>query len=397
MLTEIQRQMYTETQSKRGARPCMDACPWTNVYASLLIATLFLSLVVGCQKATQRTESNNEAVLNSGQANSEPNGTSLESLFSQRVIAASLPTPAGVAIQPGTGDILVSTTGGVLRLDSDQDYRIHKEIIGFGQDSFGNGPAYSFGPLGLAFSDSLTLFVGGGGQKDGKDVVNSYRVNTEPMETPTQQSKPLKSYGTIVAGEKSFRGEGNFFGMHFHDGKVYCTSHGDDTKGWMSIVDPENPDAGIQPVLASKAATSTDGPSAIAVLPNGKLLIAQTGELHESPDSVLSIFDLNTFKLEKKLELGLYDITAIVIDPASGELFVTDFAWAKPDSGGLFEVDLKTGKTIKRASLTHPTAVVLDANGQWVVACICDQNENPKPVGQIILLSRNEEIKNRNP
>ena len=76
--------------------------------------------------------------------------------FDQKVIAEGLNTPAGLAVQPESGDVFVSTIDGVMRLSAENDFSMNPEIIGFATDSYGKGPSYSFGPLGLGFLDSQT-------------------------------------------------------------------------------------------------------------------------------------------------------------------------------------------------------------------------------------------------
>ena len=311
--------------------------------------------------------------------------------FDQKVIAEGLNTPAGLAVQPESGDVFVSTFDGVLRLDAESNFSVSPEIIGFEMDTFGKGPSYSFGPLGLGFLDSQTLVVGGGGKKDGEDLVWLVDVPSKPSTPSLNIDQAKKTFGPITAGDDSFRGEGNFFGLCINDQKIYTASHGDDSKAWISAIDLSDAANQLKPMIAAKTSTFVDGPSGLAMLPDGKLLLAQTGELHESPDSILAVFDLESGELEKTIKTGLYDITSILVD-SNGDIFVADFSWADPDKGGLYLVDLQgEGAFVKCASLVHPTALSLSSSGDIYVACAA-KSENgddiPAHQGKVFLLSR---------
>ena len=54
--------------------------------------------------------------------------------FDQKMIAEGLNTPAGLAVQPESGDVFVSTIDGVIRLESGKDFAQHPEIVGFDTD-----------------------------------------------------------------------------------------------------------------------------------------------------------------------------------------------------------------------------------------------------------------------
>ncbi len=308
------------------------------------------------------------------------------------IIAENLDTPAGLAIQPVTGDIFVATVQGIVRLDADDNFAAHPEIIGFPKDMYGAGPTYNFGPLGLGFLDESTLVVGGGGASDGEDVIRFFTVGNAPLPEPMNADSALHSVGPIAEGEQSHRGEGNYFGLHIHDGTVFVTSHGDDTQGWVSrikVID-QKPE-GLEPFLPSKTFTDTDGPSGIAFLPDGSMLVSQTGELHERPDSVLAVVDLSTGEFVRKIETGLFDVTKIVVHPSSQKLFALDFAWATPGEGGLFTLDIdsdeKAAVVTKHAALVHPAAIAITDSGELIVACVGHQDENPKPQGTIHRIS----------
>jgi hypothetical protein len=312
--------------------------------------------------------------------------------FTTTLVAQELHTPSGLAIQTGSGDVFVSTTRGVIRLDAGNNYSPHFEITGFGEDTYGKGPSYQFGPLGLGFLDDTTLVVGGGGGLDGEDQLYFFDVGLTSLPEPISAETARHKVGPIRQGEQSHRGEGNYFALHINEGIIYTGSHGDDSKGWVSRVsiDDHKPGA-LEPFFATKVATAVDGPSGLALLRNGKLLVSQTGELHERPDSVLALFDAVSGEFEQKFETGLYDITAILIHPTTGTLYVLDFAWAVPGEGGLFslEIDYDRGRinVVKHASLLHPTAMAVTTDGNLIVTCVEDQDEKTEARGKAYRVS----------
>ena len=308
--------------------------------------------------------------------------------FTTTLIAEGLDTPAGLAVQAGSGDAFVSTAQGIIRLDAADEYSAHPEITGFDEDAYGKGPSYRFGPLGLCFLNDTTLVVGGGGLLDGEDVVQFFEVGAVPLAEPVSAGSARYRVGPIPQGEYSHRGEGNYFALQVHNGAIYVTSHGDDTKGWISKVTFDGPTpVTLQPVIAAKTATGVDGPSGLAVLPNNKLLVSQTGELHERPDSLLSVFDPVSGELEQKMETGLYDITAILIHPTTGTIYALDFAWAVPEEGGLYSLEVNDDRgqivATKHASLLHPTAMAVTTDGDLIVTCVEDQDEQTDARGKV--------------
>src|SRR5438270_13691881 len=104
-------------------------------------------------------------------------------------VVRGLDNPCGVAVQPGTGHVFVSTRPGVFRLvPGKAGLERHAEVVGFPTDSSGRGPEYEIGPLGLAFLDGATLVVGGGELQDGEELVRFFAVGR----TPRPAGKALK-------------------------------------------------------------------------------------------------------------------------------------------------------------------------------------------------------------
>ena len=70
-----------------------------------------------------------------------------------------LDNPCGVAVQPETNHVFVSDSGAgkVIRV---VDGKAQAVIVEFPRDTYGKGPKYQIGPLGLTFLDKDTLVVG---------------------------------------------------------------------------------------------------------------------------------------------------------------------------------------------------------------------------------------------
>ncbi|MCA9070055.1 MAG: hypothetical protein KDA84_14080, partial [Planctomycetaceae bacterium] len=113
----------------------------------------------------------------------------------------------------------------------------------------------------------------------------------------------------------------------------------------------------------------------IAVSEDNKLVVGQMGEVTVPGDSLLTIYDPKTFnpdepKAEKSWKTGLSDIAGLAYSPKTKKWYCSDFAWAKPEDGGLFELTIEGDKvtTKKLASLDKPTALAFDKDGNLYVA-----------------------------
>jgi glucose/arabinose dehydrogenase len=105
------------------------------------------------------------------------------------------------------------------------------------------------------------------------------------------------------------------------------------------------------------------------------LYVGQMGEVTTPGDSLLTVYDPKTFnpddpKPEKRWETGLSDIAGLAYSPKTKKWYCTDFAWAEPDNGGLFELTIDGEKLTpkKLAKLDKPTALAFDKDGNLYVA-----------------------------
>jgi hypothetical protein len=260
-------------------------------------------------------------------------------------------------------------------------YALHAEVVGFATDTYGRGPAYEIGPLGLAFLDPRTLVVGGGELQDGEELVRFYTVGTEPRPAGgALKAEEMKaSSGPFVAGDDSLRGEGNFFGVAVKGSTIFVTSNGDDTKGWISKVEvPAGKPGPLVPFIRSKEETGVDGPTGATISPDGKLVVCQFGEVNLPGDGLLTVYDPETGALESKLKTGLNDPAGVAYSPKTGKLYVVDFAWPAPAKGGLFLLEPAGAKmkATRIAQLDHPSALAFAPDGTLFVAVIGIREES---------------------
>lgn len=332
----------------------------------LRVETLALVLLFGAVGCDRKGESRGE------NADLRPTESPPQKGFD--AVAEGLESPCGVTVQPGTGHVFVSMKDRIVRFVPGDPYVRSDEVTGFTTDTYRPVPV-KFGPLGLAFLAKDVLVVGDGSLPDGEELVRFYEVGS----TPLPGGKAIKvgatkySSGPVPDGNDSKGGEGNFYGIAVRGSSIFVTSHGDDTKGWISRIDlVENKPGSLIPFIKGKVETEVDAPASAVITPDGKLLVSQLGELNLRADSVLTFYDPDTGKLERKLETGLRDLIAVAYSPKSGDLYGLDFSWAAPREGKLCRLTIEDGKvrTEKILDLDKPTAMVFAPDGTLYVTLI---------------------------
>jgi DNA-binding beta-propeller fold protein YncE len=287
--------------------------------------------------------------------------------------------PFGIAIQPDTHYVFVSSRFGIYRYEPDYAHpdgqpKAGLEIDDYKFDTFGTGPKYEIGPLGLAFLDRDHLVVGDGSRKKGEELVRIYKLPASPpppnrgMKEDTAQA----TLGPIKAGKDSTAGEGDFFGVAVGHNAIWVTCHGDEAKGWIAKIELTDGKPGpLTPSIATKPATQVGGVGPLAFTPDGKeLVVGLMGALDsDRRDSVIAFFDPADGSLKRKLSAGLYDVTGLAYSPQTKKLYATDFAWKKPRDGGLFEltVDGDKMKATRIAPLDRPSALAFDPAGHLYI------------------------------
>jgi DNA-binding beta-propeller fold protein YncE len=299
--------------------------------------------------------------------------------------------PSGLAIQAGTDYVFVSTRFGIYRYDPSykrpDDHKAGIEIDGYPKqvDSFGPGPKYEIGPLGLAFLDGSHLVVGDGSRKKGEELVRVYKLPATPPPADNWIKEDAAEFklGPIKSGDESSTGEGDFFGVAVGHGAIWVTCHGDDSKGWIAKSEVKDGKPGpLKPTIATKTATQVAGPGPITFTPDGKeLVVGLMGDLNsEERDSVLAFFDPADGSFKRKMNAGLYDITGLAYSPKTKKLYATDFAWKKPRDGGLFEltVDGDKMKATRIVALEKPAALAFNPAGHLYVTVFEAQLDPPE-------------------
>ncbi|QDT95121.1 NHL repeat-containing protein [Gimesia aquarii] len=298
-----------------------------------------------------------------------------------KTLVTNLENPSGIAIQDGTGHVFVASRYGVYRYDA-KGKTVDLEIAGYPTDVYGKGPKYNIGPLGLAFLNKDHLVVGDGSRPDGSELVRIYKVGDKPLAKWVKEDSAAQTLGPIKAGDKTAKGEGNFYGVAVGGGNIFVTCNGDDTKGWVAKSVVKDGKAGpLELTIATKEATNVDAPVAITFSPDGKqLVIGQMGEMNVPNDALLTFYDPATGKLNKSLKTGLSDIAGLAYSPKTKKLYATDFSWVDTKKGGLFELKIDGDKvtTEKIIALDKPAAIAFDKDGNLYLTTFGTQGKDPE-------------------
>lgn len=318
-----------------------------------------------------------------------PNCTYGEDKVEVKTVVEHLNNPCGVVIQPETGHIFVAESGS-LRVIRIVEGKSEPVITGFPKDTYGKGPVYDIGPLGLVFIDKDTLAVGGGGKPDGEEMLRVYKIpsaGAAPIDASQMHGNPktLPANGNVV-------GEGNFYGLAKGSQGIFVTCNGDDQKGWISLAKITAGKAiNFERKIATKEATKVDAPVAITISPEGFLAVGQMGEITLAGDSLLTFYNEKGENLEN-FKTDLFDITGLAYGPKRGRLFATDFRWLDPDQGGLYKIiaikdNFEKCKSQKIVSLKKPTALAFHPNGDLYITLAGDPFQGTgKPNGKLVMI-----------
>lgn len=320
-----------------------------------------------------------------------------------------LNNPVAVAIQPGTDAIFVSDSGAgrVVRID---DGIVRDVIVGFPVEDYGKGPAFKIGPLGLAFIDSETLVVGGGGRPDNDDYVRVYSVSEQADALPINALDMETMLGSVsLPAEGETSAEGNFYGLAISRElttekpiALYVTCNGDDDKGWVGQATIEQRElTNFRRFIPTKEFLQSNAPTAITVSPRGEILIGQMGSIDEPEDSQIAFFNSNTGDLLASFETELNDIIGIAYSPKAynirgeSQLYVLDFRWPGDQPGGLhhiFSVRLTGGKqgvqSNRVVELDKPTAMAFASDGSLYITLLGTSNDGQsEPAGKLLRIA----------
>ncbi len=316
----------------------------TRLLAALCLVAVLNSILLAEDPPAAATPeaSAQEQTLEQEKENPPESETELKIEVTVEELLTGLDNPTGVAVHPDSGHVYVaeSAAGRVVRVDPATPGKAEDAITDFPLSTYGKGPVYSIGPLGLAFLDEKTLVVGGGGLEDGKELLQIYAVPPAGQAIKAETAK--HHLGPIPPGEMTESGEGNFYGVAIVDGDIFVTCNGDDAKGWVARARlGEKPE--FKPFIATKELTKVDAPTAISINRRGHVVVGQMGEISVPGDSLLTFYNAHTGKLLLNLPTGLHDITGLAYssapDPDLQRLYAVDFAWSDTSAGGLFRID----------------------------------------------------------
>lgn len=319
-------------------------------------------------------------------------GTSFAQDAKVEEVISGLSNPCGVAVQPGTGDVFIadSASGRIGRV---KNGKLEDVVTGSPKDVYGKGPFYDIGPLGIVFStDGKTVYVGDGGYKDGDECIRAYTVPESGKPALNYEKEAAQKVGPLAASGDVL-GEGNFYALALTPTALYVTSNGDDTKGWVAKADLNGTKLGkLERWLPTKEMVEVDAPVGITISKQGDIVVGQCGEVNKPEDSLLSFYNAKTGKLLMNLETKLYDITGLAYSPTTGLLYATDFAWMKPDAGGLYRLDASQNgvKATKIAALDKPTALTFAPDGTLYITVVGPkgENENAPKQGKLLKVAK---------
>ena len=317
--------------------------------------------------------------------------TSLAQDVKVEQVVGGLSNPCGLAVQPNSGAVFISDSanGRVCRVDNG---KLVDVITGSPKDVYGKGPFYDIGPLGLVFtSDGKSLIVGDGGFKDGEECIRVYAVPESGKPALNYEKDASQKLGPLPATDGVLP-EGNLYGLALTSSALYVTSNGDDTKGWVLKADLNGTKFGkLERWLPTKEMVDVDAPVGITINKQGDIVVGQFGEVNKPNDSLLTFYSAKTGKMLSNFETKLYDITGLAYSPKTGLLYATDFAWMKPDEGGLYRIDAGQGgvKVKKITSLDKPTALAFAPDGTLYITVIGPkgESENAPKQGKLLKIA----------
>jgi hypothetical protein len=310
-------------------------------------------------------------------------------------VLSGLTNPCGLAVQSSTAAVFVSDTGAgqIVKFTADAPNKSTPVVTGFPQakDANNKEPAYSVGPLGLAFLNSNTLISGEGALKQGDEVI---RVFDLPADGKVLDFNDVKQKFGPQSSEKSkVKGSGNFFGLLLIPSGLLVTAHGVDDQGWVLKADMKANYSAfdeLKPFALTKAPTKVDALMGIAFSKRGFVVLGShrendksSGEKH-SRQSSLSFYNAKNGNLLMSMPTDLHDITGLAYSPKSGRLYAVDFAWDDPSQGGLYRLDAATVdgqsgvKAVKMTALDKPSTLAFAPDNTLYVTVFGSIPTEPK-------------------
>ncbi len=306
-------------------------------------------------------------------------------------VASGLAHPWGIAIQPGSFDVLVSETsaGQITRISPAKNHQASPAITGFGVESENKPFGLGWGPLGLAFLDRVTLAVGEGSHPRGEDLIRVYTLPDDNHALTVDAA--AQKLGPIAAGAEAGGGEGDFLCVANSPSELFVVGEGDREQGWILRAALNGVTAGqLKTFVKTKPDTGAIAPNALAISKRGEIVLGLRGTLDKPNDSVLAFYNGRSGKLLLRLETQLNDVAGLAYHPRSGLLYAIDLSWSDPSRGGLYRLDsvLEQGRQAIRplrvATLERPTSMAFAPDGTLYVTVLGADVSPTSKSGQVI-------------
>ncbi len=282
------------------------------------------------------------------------------------LLVENLETPAGLAIAPQSGDVMVATRFGVYRYVP-QTHAVFMEVVGYDEpDTIGEDGEWEIGPLSLDFYGDSELVVGGGSAPEGEEIVQTFEIGLEPRgDAPQIQDTDAKqTAGPVDASTAGGEGAGNFTGVLVGTKGVYVSTSGTTPKGWILKVPVDKGEfEPIEPFIATADAAKVGGPGPMAFDAEGNIVVGLWGGAMPGDDAIAVFSDAGDLRAVYQSEIG--EFGGMAYSPKTKALYVTDMGLST-DRGGLYRVTLadEKVKAEKILALDKPAAIAFSADGK---------------------------------
>ncbi len=304
-----------------------------------------------------------------GSLSALPFGSELaaQSELQVETILEGLNQPCGVAVQPATGNVYGSESGGqkILRIINGEPQDV---VVNFSIATSTSEYPFRLSPLGMAFLNEQSLAVGTGEDQTGAETLRLFRL-------PEAESVAINSDEAVDRARLEDSDVYSSFGLTVSPLGIYAVCLGEQDQDWIARW--ETDDGSTKKLTRFVNTTETlsiRAPTAVTVSPDGFITVGLMGGRSNDADSVLAFFDESTGDLKAQFPTGLRDLTALAYGPRANRLFALDFSFAEPSQAGLFKLVGRQRNTeceaIRLLNLDRPTAMAFDPAGNLYVTVL---------------------------